>query len=245
MMLTIIAIHGNGGGAFRFKAMLPFVPPDIRFKPITLPGFAEIPPDPRIKTMRDYADYLRTVITEESRPLVALGTGIGGALLLEYIQHDADTLDGIILHSPVGTRLNQRWFAQVMNPPLLRKCGQRMITSPLLRPLLKRLFFVDSKRIPAQSLNRFFEAYQQAAAFSQMFDIITPAWYNELKPVNIPSALLWGGRERVFNVRHVEDYQKLLPNSTVRIVPGWKHFPMVEEPESYTREVIELVRGLL
>jgi pimeloyl-ACP methyl ester carboxylesterase len=241
-MLTIIAIHGNGGGGFRFERVLPYMPEDVCLKPITLPGFADVPRNPKLRTMRDYADYLHSVIIEEARPVVALGTGIGGAILLEYVQHYTNTLNGVILHAPVGTRLDERRFPQFMNLPFARTFGQWLISARVTRPLFKRLLFQDYTRIPAEYLDRFFKEYRQCAVFGEMFDIITPAWYNNLKPSPIPSALLWGERERVLNVNHVEDYQKLLPNSTVRIVPGWDHFPMIEEPEVYAQEIVTLAK---
>jgi pimeloyl-ACP methyl ester carboxylesterase len=41
------------------------------------------------------------------------------------------------------------------------------------------------------------------------------------------------------------DYQKLLPNSFIKIVPNWDHFPMIEQPEEYAQLVVELARLLL
>jgi len=38
--ITVVAVHGNGGGAFRFERARPYLPPEIRFEPMTLPGFA-------------------------------------------------------------------------------------------------------------------------------------------------------------------------------------------------------------
>ncbi|MCI0526848.1 MAG: hypothetical protein L0Y56_05270 [Nitrospira sp.] len=40
--LTLIALHGNGGGAFRFERVKPYVPKDVDFQALTLPGFALI-----------------------------------------------------------------------------------------------------------------------------------------------------------------------------------------------------------
>ena len=80
--LTIIAIHGNGGGAFRFQRVYDYLPVDIEFIAITLPGFDGLPPDENMVRMRHIADYLYGTIIEAKRPVIALGSGIGGALLL-------------------------------------------------------------------------------------------------------------------------------------------------------------------
>lgn len=243
--LSIIAIHGNGGGAFRFDRLHEYMPDDIRLNALTLPGFADKPRDPALKTMRDYAAYMHNIVMQEQHPVILLGTGIGGSMIMEYVQHYPESIDGVILHAPVGTRLDTRRFPWLMSLPGARSFGQWLFSSPLARPLFKRLLFVDYTQIPPDYLNRFFNEYRQAQAFSQMFDIITAEWYNALQPSDVPAALLWGEDERVLDVDHVEDYKALMTNHIVHIVPGWDHFPMIEQPEAYTNEIIELSRKLI
>ena len=243
--LTIIAVHGNGGGGFRFERMQPYLTDDIKFDAPTLPGFADQPADPALKTLRDYAEYLHGLVEQETRPVVLLGTGIGGSIVLEYIQHHAASIDGIILHAPVGARLDTRRFPALMALPGAKAFGQWLFSTPLTRPLFKRLLFMDFRAIPQDFLNRFFHEYGQCSVFGQMFDIIDAAWFADLEPVEVPAALLWGAEERVLSTDHIDDYKTLLPNHVVRIVPGWDHFPMIEQPQAYTREVIALAQELL
>jgi len=243
--LTLIAIHGNGGGGFRFDRICEHIPPDVNFIAPTLPGFAEVPADPTLQTMADYAAHIDEIVQAAARPCVLLGTGIGGSMILEYLQHYADHVDGVILHAPVGTRLDTRRFPALMNLPGARAFGQWLFSSTLTRPLFKRLLFVDHTLIPSDYLNRFFDEYRRSTAFAQMFDLITAAWYDNLRPVDTPAALLWGVDERVLSADHIEDYQQLLPNSTVRVVEGWDHFPMIEQPQAYTHEVIQLAQQVV
>ena len=241
--LTIVALHGNGGGAFRFALVQPFVPENVGFHALTLPGFANKPRDRSLQTLRDYATHLRNEITELPRPTVLLGHGIGGSIALEFIQHYVEDIDALILHAPVGTRLDSRLFPKLMAFPGMRTLGQHVLSSPLTRPVWKRLLF--SQKVPADFSNRFFVEYRQCTVFSQMFDLITPEWFQSLRPVTIPSVLLWGERERVLKVDHVRDYQALLPNHTVRIVPNWDHFPMIEQPDAYAQEIAQLALELV
>ena len=74
-----------------------------------------------------------------------------------------------------------------------------------------------------------------APFFSQMFDLITPAWFNTLQPVNVPAGLLWGQKERILTVDQLNDYRHLLPKQIIRTIPDWDHFPMIEQPETYAR----------
>ena len=241
--ITIVAIHGNGGGGFRFERMLPYVPDGVEFRPITLPGFANTPANPQLQTLTDYANHLHSEIADVAQPLVLLGTGIGGTIALEYAQQYEDSLAGIILHAPVGTRLDTRWFPRLMQNRLIKRFVQEVISSRQFRPLFTKLFF--HYHVPKSYLDRFFEEYGHCSVFAQMFDIITPEWFGGLHPIQVPTALLWGEKERVLSVDQLDDYKQLVPNHLVKTVPDWDHFPMVEQPEQFTEVMVYLANQLL
>jgi pimeloyl-ACP methyl ester carboxylesterase len=241
--LTIVALHGNGGGAFRFERVHPYIPVDIRFSAVTLPGFAQVPAQPQLNSLTAYAAYLKALIALEKRPLILLGHGIGGSIALEFAQHNEASLDGLILHAPVGTRLDRRLFPRLMALPGARTLGQWLFSAPVTRPLFKRLLF--SRPVPAAYLDRFFEEYRHCAVFGQMFELISAAWFRGLRPVQLPTALLWGERERLLKVDQLADYRALFPRHLVRVVPDWDHFPMIEQPEAYAREITTLAQRLV
>jgi pimeloyl-ACP methyl ester carboxylesterase len=241
--LTLVALPGNGGGAFRFERVQPYLPPGIHFKAVTLPGCGGSPRNPALRSWRDYAVYLQGIIASEPRPLILLGHGIGGSLALEFAQHFAADLDGLILHAPVGTRLESRFFPRLMALPGARTLGQWFFSSRPARPIFRRLLF--SRPVPTADIDRFFDEYRRCAIFSQMFDLITPTWFNSLKPIATPTVLLWGERERVLTVDQVEDYRALCPHHLIRTIPGWDHFPMIEQPEEYAWEIIASARELI
>lgn len=241
--ITLLAVHGNGGGAHRFARVEPLMPPDVRLVAVTLPGFAAVPADPSLRTLADFADYLGTLLAAIPRPRIVLGHGIGGSMALELVRRRSDALDGLILHAPVGTRLDRRIFPRLMALPGARRLGQRLFASRTLRPVFRRLLF--SRTVPAAYLDRFFEEYRQCSVFGSMFDVIAPEWFHRLQPVRLPSALLWGEDERLLSVDHVADYQALLPDAVVRLVPGWGHFPMIERPDEYATEVSALARTVV
>jgi pimeloyl-ACP methyl ester carboxylesterase len=241
--LTLIALHGNGGGGFRFERMKPFIPQEVRFLAPTLPGFAEVDLNPNLKSLRDYAFRLREIIGSETKPIVLLAHGIGGSIALEFLQHFEKDIFGLILHAPVGTRLETRLFPKLMKPMVVRHFGQWLFSSRLARPIFKRLLF--TKPVPKDYLTRFFEEYRRCKVFAQMFDIINSTWFNALKPVHTPTILLWGENERVLTADQAADYQKILLQSRIELVSNWDHFPMVEQPEDYTQKVIALAEALV
>jgi pimeloyl-ACP methyl ester carboxylesterase len=244
MRPTIIAVHGNGGSAFRFARLKPLFSETsaVGFVALTLPGFGGTPRDPQCATLSDYAAHIQQFVTQIDAPRILLGHGIGGSLVLEYLQHFAPSVAGVILHAPVGARLDARWFPRLMSSETTRELGKRMLASALLRPLWKRLFF--SQPVPDEFLNRFFAEYGTCEAFGQMFELITAEWFAGLKPVTLPSVLLWGARERVLRLEHAADFRAKLPAATMEIVNDWDHFPMVEQPEAYAHKLMQLASKL-
>jgi len=119
---------------FRFERLKPFIPSEIHFMAPTLPGFADVPRNPALRSLRDYAFTLHEMISTAARPLVLLGTGIGGSIALEFLQHFEHDVQGLILHAPVGTRLKKRLFPKLMKPMFMRHFGQWLFSAPLTRP---------------------------------------------------------------------------------------------------------------
>ncbi|MBK8977840.1 MAG: alpha/beta fold hydrolase [Planctomycetes bacterium] len=239
---TILALHGNGGGAVRFDAIA------ARFAPgalhaVTLPGFDGRPLGPRGATLAGQVESALAALGELTRPRIVLGHGIGGSLALELAQRHRDALDALLLHAPVGARLEQRRFPRLMRPRVVRGCVRRALGARLLRPLWRRWLF----RAPlAPDVDaRFFAGYRDCAAFGHAFDWYTPAWFASLRPVDVPAVLLWGGRERVLTADQSADFAALLPAARTVVVPDWDHFPMLEEPDDYARRIADLATGLV
>ncbi len=240
-MITLVAVHGNGGGGFRFARVQPHVPDGIRFEAVTLPGFGGRPGDPALRTLPDYAEALWSEIEHLPRPLVVLGHGIGGSIALDMVQRHE--IDALVLHAPVGTRLETRWFPRLMKPEAVRSLIKWGISSRITRPLVGRRFF--SRSVPVDYRNEFLDEYGRADSFSQMFDIITPEWWNALEPVDMPALMLWGTDDAVLGADQVADYRAVLPRSWVDVVPGWGHFPMVEGPANYATVIADWAERLV
>lgn len=238
MTPSVLALHGNGGGGFRFSLLRP----DFRLSTPTLPGFEG---GEALSSLEEYVHHIHTLLFDLPRPRVMLGTGIGGSLILEYLQHYSNTVDAVILHAPVGAHLEKRRFPRLLRLPGMARLVQALLASKLLRPLWRRLFFQRPERVPLGFLNQFFSNYGRCRAFALMFDWLTPQWWAQLQPQNVPAALLWGEEERMLKPEHTREFVKKLPQALVRIVPGWDHFPMIEQAEEFCAEMNLLLQDLL
>jgi rifampicin phosphotransferase len=146
------------------------------------------------------------------------------------------------LNAPVGARLDTRRFPQLMRLPGAKHITQRAMSSRLLRPILKKKFFDPT--VPDTFLDQFFEEYRHCSVFADMFDIITPTWFQNLIPVDVPAVIWWGENERVLGADQADAFLKVLPLARVVLEPGWDHFPMVERPSEYATRLGKLVDEL-
>ena len=139
--ISIIALHGNGGGGFRFDLAKPLFPENINFQNPTLPGFNSTGTLPSNYSMKDYAKWIENYLKDIKSPRILMGHGLGGVFVLEFLQHFPEMVDGVILHSIVGANLNKRIFPKVMRLPLIATIAKNIIASPITRPLISRKFF--------------------------------------------------------------------------------------------------------
>lgn len=238
-MTTIVAVHGNGGGASRFAAMAAVLRDRADLVAVTLPGFSTTPRDPSLRTVSDYADHLGRLMEAAGPRPVVLGHGIGGTFALDLASRRPHLVGGLVLHAPVGAHLDTRLFPRLMSTAAVRTAVKRLIAARLPRPLWRRLFFPHGA--PRHVLDRFFDEYRSCEAFGQMFDIITPEWFESLAPVTtVPTVLLWGADDRVLRSGQTEAIVAKVPHAEMVVREGWDHFPMIEQPEEYADEILAI-----
>ena len=240
-MIHVVAVHGNGGGGMRFDRLPRPLAADVVLHAPTLPGFGGRPLG-GVSGIEDLADALRTELPVTDDPVVLVGHGIGGSVVLQLLADHPTAADAVVLHAPVGTRLDTRWFPRLLRPRWVREAVRRTIASPLLRPVWRRTIVRD---VPEPWAARFLDGYRDAEAFGAMFDWLTSAWFERLPPRTLPAVLLWGEDDRVLGADQRADYHRLLPRASERTVPGWGHFPMLTDPTGYARELVSLARDLV
>ncbi len=247
-VLTVVAVHGNGGGGERFALAARAMPIGTRLVSPTLPGFSTRPRDPSLRTVADYADHLagelQTVAAADGVAPVLLGHGIGGSIALDLVSRRPSAVRGLILHAPVGAHLDTRLFPKLMSSGPARAVVRRAISAKLPRPLWRRLFFPHGA--PRAALDEFFDAYRHCAVFGDMFDLITAAWFDGLAPIrDVPVVLLWGAEDRVLRRGQADAVRDKVPGAEVVLRDGWDHFPMIEQPEEYADAIATIARRLV
>jgi pimeloyl-ACP methyl ester carboxylesterase len=240
--LTVVAVHGNGGGAFRFSLLPRPLADGVSLRAITLPGFEGVPLPAGQVTVATFADALAEELRAIDGDRVVLGHGIGGSIALDALGRHAGIAEGLILHAPVGARLDERLFPRIMSTPAVRSTVKWAIGAQLTRMIAGRLLF---RGTPAGFTDRFLAEYRRCEAFGAMFEILTAEWFDALEPIDLPAAVLWGEHDRVLGSDQATEIEALAPGADRVVVPGWGHFPMIDDPGDYATRIAELARGLV
>lgn len=240
---AITAIHGNGGGGFRFDLSKPLFPKNINFYNPTLPGFDSNKTQTKKLTIKEYADWLAVYLINIPRPNFIMGHGLGGVFVLEFLQKYAYLIDGVILHSIVGANLNKRIFPKLMKLPKVAFLIKSLIANPTFRPIISKKFFQN--KIDSNYEKIFFEAFGKCEVFENMFQLINYSWFKSLSKIHLPTIFLWGEKDWILKPNEIRELQSIFSNSSKIIIPDWDHFPMIDKPESYAYEITRITSDLL
>jgi pimeloyl-ACP methyl ester carboxylesterase len=241
--ISIVVIHGNGGGGFRFELTKPEFPNRIRLYNPTLPGFNSSNSIDNYYSLKEYSDWLTNYVKDIKPPIVLMGHGLGGVFVLEFIKHHSNLIDGVILHSIVGANLNKRIFPILMKLPFIAKAVKVFIASSISRPIMSRIFF--RHKIDKCYEDIFFKGFAKCNVFENMFHQINYSWFKSLTRNSLPAVFLWGQKDFILKPKEINKLEELFIKNSKTIVPDWGHFPMIDQPKSYAKEVSQIAFNLI
>jgi len=220
---ALVALHGDGGGAFQFARLPPHFSAAIAFHAPSLPGFGGLPRDPRVASLRDLADLLAGFLIDLDPPRVLLGHGLGAAVVFELLSAHSQLVAGAILHDPPGPR------GDVVLPWRGRAARRLLLATPQFARERRARSLVGSA-LAAELGEEWLERLCRTDLLLE-----TPRWLATAragwKAVNAPALLLHGKKPLA------AAWKGLLPAAESLQKPAWGKFPMMEKPEDYAPTV--------
>jgi pimeloyl-ACP methyl ester carboxylesterase len=183
----------------------------------------------------------------EARVEVGYATGIAALFALSLRARKLANEVRWIFQGPVLWGLEQRWMPRVM---------RLLPAEPLLRTafgstLFQRRFARKQFRSKLDEAERaaFFDGYARCRAFAGFFAWLTPELLRDLERsfATDPAALerieiWWGDHDRVVDTDELEVTERALHVSfPLRRFATWGHYPMIDDPEGWVREVGDAV----
>lgn len=254
---TILCVHGNPTWSYLWRRLLASSPSGWR---VVAPdqlgmGYSERPADPRVLSQRVDDLGRLTQALGINGPVVTLAHDWGGIISLGWAIEHREQLRGVVL---TNTAVHQPESSK--GPILIRLAHQSLINrvacrwTPLFVGVTTSLTW---PRLPRGVRAAFAEPYRTVSdrrAVGEFVDDIPFAAQHPSRPavdriaagiaeLDVPSLLLWGPRDPVFQAEHLLDLQHRLPNAGLHRFETASHLLPEDAPE-YAEAVATFVGQL-
>jgi len=244
-MTRVLFFGGNGHSAARLDAAQNALgahdSPPFELVSVPYPGFEN---RPRAADFEAFLDATASAATALRAPRTVLyATGIGGLLILCLRARGALRDLPTVLHAPVLWGLEHRFMPRLMRLGLAQLALRRAFKSPAFQRRFARKHFL--RPASPETLRAFFDGYAACQALPDFFAWLTPSLLRSLEAHHTrdPSLMddirfIWGAKDTVVPPRELTWTETALRRKLViTTFPEWGHYPMIDDPESWVREV--------
>ena len=234
---TIIFVHGLGGDYSHFEHIAPAFAKSHRVIGIDMPGCGASAPMRTRHTIERYADVIQELMTFLRIPRATLvGHSAGGQVVATLAARHPALVTRLVLINTAGLRSYARatrHFARALFRPTLLNVVLPPASTHILenffhtRNEYTRKFVVDSIQRPHHPLLR-----NLARVFHDLMpDLLQPTVLRHAPNLEVPTLLLWGGRDRLVPLSSVEHVARLFPRARLEVLHDCGHMPIIEHPE--------------
>jgi pimeloyl-ACP methyl ester carboxylesterase len=237
----LVLVHGLGGSAANWLALVPLLLPGRRLLVPELPGHGGSEPLPAASSLSAYADRIALLLEREGLgPAAVVGHSLGGAIALRLAIRRPELVDALVLAGAAGISSGHRRARYALTVTGILKPGRkiaphraRVARSPLLRHLVfGRWGAADPPALSPELVDAFLSGPPQhtdtiSAARALVLDDPRP----DLDRVRCPSLVLWGARDHQLPVEDAFDYARRL-RAPLRVIADCGHLLIGERPDA-------------
>lgn len=246
----LVLVHGLGGSAANWVALVPLLLPGRRLLVPELPGHGGSAPLAAASSLNAYADRIGLLLEhEDAAPAAVVGHSLGGAIALRLAIRRPEVVRALVLAGAAGISSGGRRVRYALTVTGIVKPGRRIAphrARVARSPLLKQLVFgrwgvADASALPPELVHAFLSGPPQhtdtvSAAKALVLDDPRP----DLDRVSCPSLVLWGARDRQLPVEDAFDYARRL-RARLRVVADCGHLLIGERPDACADAIAEFL----
>lgn len=226
----IIILHGLMGGLSNFAGF---------YSHFSNTGYRVIIPElpvydkPLLKTtVKEFANYLHEFVGfMKLNDFVLLGNSLGGHIALLYTKFHPDMVKGLIITGSSGL------YENAMGDGYPKRGNYDYIK------MKSEEVFYDPKVATKEIVDEVFETVNDRNKLVKTLAVAKSAirhnMSNDLPGMETPTAIIWGEQDSVTPPRVAEEFNRLLPNSTLYWIDKCGHAPMMEHPDRFNEIVSE------
>ena len=246
----LVLVHGLGGSAANWLALVPLLLPGRRLLVPELPGHGGSAPLAAASSLNAYADRIGLLLEhEDAAPAAVVGHSLGGAIALRLAIRRPEVVRALVLAGAAGISSGGRRVRYALTVTGIVKPGRRIAphrARVARSPLLKQLVFgrwgvADAPALPPELVHAFLSGPPQhtdtvSAAKALVLDDPRP----DLDRVSCPSLVLWGARDRQLPVEDAFDYARRL-RARLRVIADCGHLLIGERPDACADAIAEFL----
>lgn len=232
----LLFLHGAGGAA----SWMPFMDrlaEHSRLHVPSHPGYGRSETPDWLDAMGDlayfYLDFLEGLGEDRFH---VVGNSLGGWLALEIAVRSTARIETLTLVSAAGIHL-----AGVPKGDIFLWDETERVYNTFFDPSLAeaRLAKVPSEEETEIALRNHF----MTAKLAWHPRFYNPELQKWLHRITVPTLLLWGADDKIFPPAYGEAMQKLIPGSTLTVIPECGHLPQQEKTDEFVSRVIAHTNG--
>jgi pimeloyl-ACP methyl ester carboxylesterase len=243
--LPVVLIHGYAASAAQWQPLLPYLAGE---RPVLAPdllGFAEAPTPPPPYTAERWADQVARLLDALALPrAIVIGHSLGGLVALTAALRYPDRVAGLGLIASLGlppapgaspwrgfSSLGLRLLGApgVGEAVFLSVRGQRRLAAAMALGA-----YHDPARAPADAVDAWHALINRPGAHRAYIGVVRRLRHltAPLRPglVTQPTAIVWGANDRGLPASLAREFQRLIPQADVTIIPATGHVPHSEQP---------------
>lgn len=226
---VVLLLHGWGDSAAGWKDFAQKLSGSYRVVVPSLPGFGGTQQPKSPWGLTDYALYVAAFVKKlQLKPHVIIGHSNGGAIAIRMLARGFLSTDKLVLLASAGIRTSDKSRKTVLN--VVAKMG-KIVAVPLpdkMRNRLRRKLYnmAGSDLLFAEHMQETFKR------------VVKDDVQDDAKLISVPTLLVYGKNDDATPVVFGEQFNELIKDSRLEIIPDNGHFLHRDEPDK-VRKIIE------
>ena len=252
---VVVLVHGFGGATTNWQATWPaLVEAGYQVVAIDLKGFGLATKQFEDSyTHASQAQFIAAVMSElKIERAILVGHSMGGSVIAHFAELFPERTEQLVFvdggaFQVEGQRRYGRGFGRMLAFPPVRQWGRQILLRSLSQELVYRRFqtaFADGNRLSPELFAQNMRGLEMKDWELALLGIFRDGSSNQLnRPIDsekIRSVVIWGAQDRWISLRTGRWFADQLP-APLYIVPDAGHLPMMEQPEAFNQQLLELL----
>ena len=205
----------------------------------THPAYGKPPVPLTFSTIDDIAYlYLDLLDALDLRDAALVGVSFGAWIAAEIAIKSTARLSHLVLAGAVGIKVGDRETRDI--PDIFAMTESQYLELAYADPAIAKVDYTTRPEAELKIVARNREATARYAWSPYMHD---PKLKGRLHRIRIPTLVLWGDKDRLTAPDYGRAYAAAIPEARFELIGACGHFPHLEQPEAFARQVLGFIGG--